>query len=126
MKLFTEALLAETKDADELRAGWIEFKRTYDRAFWPVPGIVCKAIRERRSETRAYQHSHRPMIAAPDYHKPEFVSQHTRNATLTALAQADAMTRSADAWERKLGAQLVALGLAIINRNGQPAEELPL
>lgn len=117
---FTETILAESHNAAEILSAWVQFKRTYDKAFWPAPGMVCKAIRESRAEANQYRRHIGPMLEQPDYHKPELVSQATRNATLTALAEADVMAHDPDKSKAALGKRLVALGLSIIERNGPP------
>ena len=119
---WVETILAESREPDELRAGWIEFKRTYERQFWPAPGIVCQVIRSQRAERQRYQApaSASRRIAAPDYHRPEIVTTEARNATLKALAEADYMARSDNSMGAGFGKALVSFGLAIINRNGTP------
>jgi len=111
---FTETVLAESSSAAEILSAWVQFKRTYERAFWPAPGLFCKAIREFRAEAAQYRHiSEMNHLAPPDYHKPELVSETTRDATLKALAEADIMGGP-------LGKVFVKLGLSIIDRNGPP------
>jgi hypothetical protein len=117
---FVETVIQESNNPAEILSAWVQFKRTYDRSFWPDPGKFCKAIREYRAEANQYRHYTGPVLAPTDYHKPELVSQATRNATLRALAEADVMAHDADPGKRALGKQLVALGLAIIERNGPP------
>lgn len=114
---FTETVLAESHNAAEILSAWVQFKRSYDRAFWPVPGQFCKTIRELRAEASQYRRHAGPMLNPPDYHKPELVSETTRNRTLTALAQADVMGGA-------LGKMLTKLGLSIIERNGPPRPDV--
>jgi hypothetical protein len=112
-----QAVLAESRDGALLDRAWIEFRRTYEKPYWPAPGLFCAKVRDLRSEDQRYHRTTAKRLPEPDYHKPELVSQKTRNATLKALAEADVMSRSSDRREAALGKQLVSLGLAFINRN---------
>ena len=68
---FTSALLDECKDENLLLSAWAAFKGGYERAFWPAPGLVCKAIREQRADMRRYRAppSGHERIAGPDYRR---------------------------------------------------------
>src|SRR3546814_14507554 len=50
---FGQAIVDETPDPAELAAAWREFRRQHVRGFWPTPGPVCQAIRDRRTGKRA-------------------------------------------------------------------------
>jgi len=121
---WTEAVLAECRNPALLHRGWVEFRRLYTKPFWPTPGMFCEVIRTLRNDEMRYApKADNGRLPPPDYHKPELVSEDTRNRTLAALAEADFMARSGNRVEAMLGDSLVRLGLSIIERNGAPRSE---
>lgn len=49
---FGQTICDETSDPAELLAAWREFRRTFTRGFWPIPGAVAQAIRDWRAAHR--------------------------------------------------------------------------
>lgn len=70
VKLWTtawiEAVIDETKDAELLMRSWTEFKRTYDKPWWPTPGMLCHTIRKWRADHKEAPPRPRS-LPAPDY-----------------------------------------------------------
>lgn len=61
---FKRTLASETTDPAELIAAWEEFRRTFTRGFWPIPGAVCQAVRDLRKARREFEPEDRPKLHA--------------------------------------------------------------
>lgn len=112
---FSQGIADETSNPDELAAAWRGFRRQHVRGFWPTPGAVCQAIRDRRATVIELRPRAEPeRLPPPSYVGPERVSMHTRLRTMAALDEARKMVADGN----PLGPALVRLGESIIARNG--------
>ncbi|MGH6931894.1 MAG: hypothetical protein ACREEE_05605 [Dongiaceae bacterium] len=108
-----QTILDESKDADEIRAGWRDLRRLHKFACWPTAGEVCERIRQLRRDYRG------PPPAGKALPPPDYVNEVWTPAQWKRHLEA---MKEARAIKGRYGTMLVKLGEAMMARQERNAE----